>query len=38
MSISQIAYESGFTNLLHFNKQFRLLTNKTPSYYKESIR
>lgn len=38
MNISQIAYESGFVNLPHFNKQFRLLTNKTPSYYKESIK
>lgn len=38
MNISQIAYESGFTNLPHFNKQFKLLTNKTPSYYKESIK
>ena len=37
MSISQIAYESGFPNLPHFNKQFKLITNKTPSDYRESI-
>lgn len=35
MNISQVAYESGFTNLPHFNKQFRLFTNKTPTEYKE---
>lgn len=35
MNISQIAYESGFTNLPHFNKQFLLLTKKTPTKFRE---
>lgn len=35
MSISQVAYESGFTNLPHFNKQFRFIINKTPTEYRD---
>lgn len=35
LTVSQIAYDSGFTNLPHFNKQFRLITNKTPREYRD---
>ncbi len=38
MSISQIAYNSGFNNLPYFNRQFKLWTHQTPSTYKESIK
>ncbi len=34
MSISQVAYESGFTNLPHFNNQFRALIGRTPTEYR----
>ncbi len=37
-SIASVAYESGFNNLSHFNKQFRLVTGKTPSAYRRHLR
>ena len=30
--------KSGFSNLPHFNKLFKLITSKTPSDYRESIK
>jgi len=38
MNISQVAYESGYSNLPHFNKQFRLITGNTPSEYRELMK
>lgn len=31
--IAQVALESGFINLSHFNKQFKIITGKTPKEY-----
>lgn len=33
MTISQIAYDCGYNNLSHFNRQFKSITGKTPSEY-----
>lgn len=33
MSISQVCYESGFSNLSNFNRQFRTIKSMTPSQY-----
>lgn len=35
--VSRIAWESGYANLSHFNRQFRQLTGQTPSGYKQSL-
>jgi AraC-like DNA-binding protein len=32
-NVSEICYESGFNNLSSFNKQFKIVTGKTPSDY-----
>lgn len=37
LSISQIAYDVGFNNLSHFNKQFRIITKQTPTRYRKYI-
>ncbi|MBI1227621.1 MAG: helix-turn-helix domain-containing protein [Bacteroidetes bacterium] len=37
-SISTVCFDSGFNNLSHFNKQFRLVTGQTPSEYRKSLR
>lgn len=37
LNISQIAYESGFNNLSHFNKHFKLITQQTPTLYRERL-
>jgi AraC-like DNA-binding protein len=34
--VSQICFASGFNNLSNFNRQFRLLTGKTPLQYQKS--
>lgn len=34
-NITDIAFESGFNNFSHFNKQFKLFTGKSPSKYRE---
>lgn len=34
LTISQIAYDSGFGNQGHFNKQFKTVTGQTPSEYR----
>lgn len=36
-TVSQIAYESGFGNQAHFNKQFLQITGQTPSDYRAAI-
>lgn len=35
MSITDICFESGFNNMSHFNKQFRLFTDQTPGNYRK---
>lgn len=37
LTISQIAYEVGYNNLSHFNKQFKGITKQTPTEYKEHL-
>ncbi len=34
ISITEVAYDSGFNNLSHFNKQFKKVTNLQPSEYR----
>lgn len=38
LSIASISYESGFNNLSHFNKQFRLITGVSPREYRQQLR
>ena len=35
--VSRIAWESGYPNLSHFNRQFRQITGETPSEYKRKL-
>lgn len=37
MNITEVAMESGFNNLSHFNKQFKKNTGMTPSEYKKQL-
>lgn len=37
LSITQIAYESGYNTLSHFNRQFKLLKEKTPLAYQRGL-
>lgn len=37
-SISNIAFECGFNNLSHFNKQFRQVTHLSPSGYRKQMK
>ena len=37
LSISDIAFECGYNNFSHFNKQFKKFTKKTPSLYKKEM-
>ncbi len=37
LTISQIAYEVGFNNLSHFNKQFKGVIGQTPTKYKNHL-
>lgn len=37
-SIAQISMDSGFNNLSHFNKQFKLITGVTPRTYRNNLR
>ncbi|MDZ7614151.1 MAG: helix-turn-helix transcriptional regulator [Flavobacteriaceae bacterium] len=37
LSIAEIAYRSGFNNLTHFNRQFKLYKGLTPSNFKKLI-
>lgn len=34
LNVSQVAWESGFENISHFNTQFRLITRQTPTEYR----
>ena len=36
-SVSQVCFESGFNNLSHFNKVFRLRTGQTPGSYRRAL-
>ncbi|MBE9487718.1 MAG: helix-turn-helix domain-containing protein [Bacteroidetes bacterium] len=38
MNISQIAYDSGYKNLSNFNRQFKKITNKNPTEYRQLYR
>ncbi|MEM7027315.1 MAG: AraC family transcriptional regulator, partial [Pseudomonadota bacterium] len=38
LSIAAISFESGFNNLSHFNKQFRLITGISPREYRKGLR
>lgn len=37
LSVSRIAWESGYPNLSHFNRQFRQMTGQTPLEYKRHL-
>lgn len=36
-TVSEIAYESGFNNISHFNRQFLLIKGVTPTAYKKEV-
>jgi len=36
-SISNIAFESGFNNFSHFNRQFKIVTGESPSAYRKKF-
>ncbi len=38
MSISEIAFESGFNNFSHFNRQFKRITGKSPRQFRQELR
>lgn len=38
LSISQVAYESGFNNMAYFNRRFRESTNMSPSEYRNQVK
>lgn len=38
MSIAAVSFESGFNNLSHFNKQFRLITGVSPREYRKGLK
>lgn len=38
IAISQVAYDCGYNNLSHFNRQFKEITGKTPSEYCKLLR
>lgn len=38
MSITDIAFESGFNNFSHFNKRFKEFTQKSPSEYRKAFK
>jgi len=35
MTISEICYDTGYNNISHFNRQFKLITSVTPSAYED---
>ena len=37
-SIAAVSFESGFNNLSHFNRQFRVVTGVTPTQYRRELR
>lgn len=38
LSVAAISFESGFNNLSHFNKQFRLISGTSPSDYRKNLK
>jgi AraC-like DNA-binding protein/quercetin dioxygenase-like cupin family protein len=38
LSIADVSFESGFNNLSHFNKQFRLVTGASPREFRNNLR
>ena len=38
LSIGGVSFESGFNNLSHFNKQFKLITGSSPRAYRKNLR
>jgi len=38
VSISDVCFESGFNNFSHFNKQFKLITGKSPRDYRKDLK
>lgn len=38
LSITEVCFESGFSNYSHFTKQFREFTGKSPSNYRSEVR
>jgi AraC-like DNA-binding protein len=37
LSISEIAFKSGFNNLANFNRSFKTIKNRTPSQYRDDF-
>jgi AraC-like DNA-binding protein len=37
LSIANVSYESGFNNLSHFNKQFKIITGLSPREYRKNL-
>ena len=37
-NVTQVSYESGFNNLAHFNRQFKLITTQTPQQYRSQFK
>lgn len=37
ISITRIAYDCGYNNLSHFNRQFKAITNSTPTEYRKIL-
>ena len=38
MNITEVCYESGFNNFSHFNKQFKIVTGKSPTEYRSEFK
>ncbi len=38
LSIGAVSFDSGFNNLSHFNKQFRLIAGTSPSSYRKNLK
>ncbi|GJM34036.1 MAG: AraC family transcriptional regulator [Saprospiraceae bacterium] len=38
LSIAAVSFDSGFNNLSHFNKQFRLIAGTSPSHYRKNLK
>lgn len=38
LSIAAVSYESGFNNLSHFNKQFKIITSESPREYRKNLK
>ncbi|MEM9820284.1 MAG: AraC family transcriptional regulator, partial [Bacteroidota bacterium] len=38
LSIAEVCFDSGFNNLSHFNKHFKLVTGQSPGQYRKSMK